>query len=85
MTTNDSGPNKATGSRTEAIDVQSRLEIIEKQRRIILHHTDDERLQRCMRMLGCDLVATQRDFQRASELSETPRQGLLTGGAGDSA
>jgi hypothetical protein len=36
-----------------------------------------------MRMLGCDLVATQRDFRRASELSETAHQGLLTGGAGD--
>jgi hypothetical protein len=85
MTTNGSGPQNNSGSRQDAIDIDARLRAIEKQRRIILEHTDDERLARCMRMLGCDLVATQRDFQRASELPETARQGLLTGGAGDSA
>jgi len=83
MTTNDSRPDKKPGHGS-AIDVQKRLEIIEKQRRIILEHAADERLQRCMRMLGCDLVAAQRGFRRASELPETAHQGLLTGGAGDS-
>jgi hypothetical protein len=38
-----------------------------------------------MRMVGCDLVAAREGFRRASELSEPTRQGLLTGGAGDSA
>ena len=70
-----------------AIDIDARLAEIEKQRRIILQATADERLQRCMRMLGCDLVATQRDFQRASELSEAPetaRQAPLRASEGDS-
>lgn len=58
------GPTADNGS----IDIQQRLAEIEKQRRIILEATDDERLARCMRVLGCDLVATQRDFRRANEL-----------------
>ncbi|MCQ4334634.1 hypothetical protein KM295_14335 [Natronomonas sp. F2-12] len=84
MQANDLRPDKKSGHGA-AIDVQARLEIIERQRRIILEATDDDRLRRCMRLLGCDLVATQRDFQRASELPETAHEGLLTGGAGDRA
>jgi hypothetical protein len=71
---------------SDSIDVNDRLREIEKQRRIVLAATDDERIARCMRMLGCDLVATQRlEFERASELSEPTHEGLLTGGAGDRA
>jgi hypothetical protein len=80
MQDHDTTPKKSSDS----IDVNQRLREIEKQRRIILEATGDERVSRCMRMVGCDLVATQRDFQRASELPETAHEGLLTGGAGDS-
>jgi hypothetical protein len=44
---------------------------MEKQRRIILQATDDERVARCMRLVGADLGATRRvDFDAASELHE---------------
>jgi len=44
---------------------------MEKQRRVILNATDDERLRRCMRLVGADLGATQRlDFDAASELHD---------------
>jgi len=74
MTTNDSRPDKKSGH-DAAIDVQSRLRIMEKQRRAILEADTDDDTERAMRAIGCTLVATQPDFQRAtvSELPETPR------------
>lgn len=136
MTTNDSEPNKATGSRrravvnslldnvidalSEAVDISerdpdtlalqrivsdvetiqsrdgqpreaeiaARLRSMDRDRQAImkLAAADDDRLQRCMRMVGCDLVASQDDFETASELSGLPEathQALQTDGAGD--
>jgi len=71
MQPNDSGPDKQPGSRRDGIDIGHRLQEMEKQRRIILQATDDERLRRCMRLIGADLGATRRvDFEAASELHE---------------
>lgn len=71
MPTNDSGPDKQSGSRSSGIDIEHRLQEMEKQRRVILNATDDERLRRCMRLVGADLGATQRlDFDAASELHD---------------
>ena len=81
MTTNDSGPHQSRGSRSDAIDVQSRLRIMEEQRRIILEADTDDDTERAMRAIGCTLTETQPDFQRAtgSELPETPRIVPYTG------
>ena len=66
--TNDHSP---AGSRRDGIDIEHRLQEMEKQRRVILNATDDERLRRCMRLVGADLGATQRlDFDAASELHD---------------
>jgi hypothetical protein len=71
MTDHGSGPDKQTGSRRDGIDIEHRLQEMEKQRRVILNATDDERLRRCMRLVGADLGATQRlDFDAASELHD---------------
>jgi len=71
MQPNDSGPDKQTGSRRDGIDIEHRLREMEKQRRIILQATDDERLRRCMQLVGADLGATRRlDFDAASELHD---------------
>jgi len=71
MQPNDSGPDKPSGSRRDGIDIKHRLQEMEKQRRIILQATDDERVARCMRLVGADLGATRRvDFDAASELHE---------------
>ena len=68
MTTNDSGPDKQTGSRRDGID---RLAAADKQLRIAMQQADDDWTAEALHALRADLARVRGDtFQRASELHE---------------
>jgi len=68
MPTNDSGPDKPTGSRSSGID---RLAEADKQLRIAMQESDDTWTSEALHALRADLARVRGDgFRRASELHD---------------
>jgi len=68
MPTNDSGPDKQSGSRSSGID---RLAEADKQLRIAMQESEDTWTSEALHALRADLARVRGDgFQRASELHD---------------